>query len=89
MKHIVKRKGHAEEFDERKLYASIFASVTSLRVTDETAETISHMVTDEVKHAIGDKKEVTAHLLHTEAAKFLKKYNPEAAYLYNTHKDLS
>jgi transcriptional regulator NrdR family protein len=89
MKHLVKRKGHTEEFDERKLYASLFAAVTSLRISDEEAETICHMVTHEVKDVIKDKKEVTAHLLHSEAAKILKKYQPDAAYLYSTHKDLS
>jgi transcriptional regulator NrdR family protein len=89
MKHIVKRKGHTEEFDERKLYASVFASLMSLRMSDEEAETISHMVTDEVKSVIKKKKEVTAHILHTEAVKSLKKYHPDASYLYSTHKDLS
>jgi transcriptional regulator NrdR family protein len=89
MKHLVKRQGHTEEFDELKLYASIFATVTSLRLPDEEAESISHMVTHEVQDAIKNKKEVTAHVLHTEAAKILKKYHPDAAYIYSTHKDLS
>jgi transcriptional regulator NrdR family protein len=89
MKHLVKRQGHTEEFDELKLYASIFAVVASLRLPDEETETISHMVADEVKEAFKNKKEVTAHLVHTEAAKILKKYHPDAAYLYSTHKDLS
>lgn len=89
MKQIVKRKGHSEAFDERKLYGSIFAALMSLRMTDEEAEAISHMVVTDVTNVVKDKKEVTAHVLHQEAAKSLKKYHPDAAYLYNTHKDLS
>lgn len=89
MTHIVKRKGHTEEFDERKVYASVYAALLSLRMSDEEAETISHMVTEDVKDAIKTKKEVTSHLLHTEATKSLKKYHPDASYLYSTHKDLS
>lgn len=89
MVHIVKRKGHTEEFDERKLYASVYAALMSLRMTEEEAETISHMVTDDVKKVIAKKKELTAHSLHTEAVKCLKKYHPDAAYLYDTHRDLS
>lgn len=89
MNHIVKRKGHNEAFDERKLYASIYAACLSLRMSDEEAESISHMVTDEVKNEIKDTKEVTSEKLHSEAAKSLKKYHPDAAYMYKTHKDLS
>jgi transcriptional regulator NrdR family protein len=89
MKHIVKRKGHTEEFDERKLYASVYAACMTLRMSDEEAESISHMVTDEVKEIIKDKKELTSSALQDEATKILKKYHPDAAYLYETHKDLS
>jgi transcriptional regulator NrdR family protein len=89
MKHLIKRQGHVEEFDELKLYASIFASVSSLRLSDEETESISHMVTHEVTEIIKNKKEVTAHQLHTEAAKSLRKYHPDAAYIYSTHKDVS
>lgn len=89
MNHIVKRKGHKEAFDERKLYASVYAACITLRVSDEEAETIAQMVTDEVKTEIKDAKEVTSDKLHTEAAKSLKKFHPDAAYMYKTHKDLS
>lgn len=89
MKQIVKRKGHSEEFDERKLYASVYAALLSLRMTDEEAEAISHMVVIDVTAVIKEKKEVSSHILHQEAAKSLKKYHPDAAYLYSTHKDLS
>ena len=89
MKQIVKRKGHTEDFDERKLYASVYAALMTLRMSDEEAESISHMVTDEVKVFTKDKKELTSSALQDEAAKILKKYHPDAAYLYQTHKDLS
>ncbi len=89
MNHIVKRKGHKEAFDERKLYASVYASLLSLRMSDEEAETISHMVTEEVKTELKDTKEITSDALQKSATKSLKKYHPDAAYLYQTHKDLS
>jgi transcriptional regulator NrdR family protein len=89
MNHIVKRKGHKEEFDERKMYASIFAACLTLRMSDEEAESISHMVCDEVKNEIKDVKEITSEKLQSEVAKSLKKYHPDAAYMYKTHKDVS
>lgn len=89
MKHIVKRKGHKEQFDDKKLYASIYAACMSLRMEDEEAETISQMVCDEVKSAIKNLEEVSSEKLQNEAAKSLGKYHPDAAYLYKTHMDIS
>jgi transcriptional regulator NrdR family protein len=89
MKHIVKRKGHTEDFDDRKLYASVFSALMILRISDEEAEAICAMVVDDVKKEIVKKRDVTAQHIHTEAARSLKKYHPDAAYLYNTHRDLS
>ena len=89
MNHIVKRKGHTEPFDERKLYASVYASCMALRMSDEEAETIAQMVTDEVKGEIKDVKEVSSGNLQNAVTKSLKKYHPDASYLYKTHKDLS
>ncbi len=89
MNHIVKRKGHTEIFDERKLYASVYASCMALRMADEEAETIAQMVTDEVLEEIKNNKEISSGDLQNAATKSLKKYHPDASYLYKTHKDLS
>lgn len=89
MKHIVKRKGHKEPFDEKKLYASIYAACMTLRVEDEEAETIAQMVCDEVISEIKNTQEVTAEKLQNAAAKSLKKYHPDTAYMYKTHLDVS
>jgi transcriptional regulator NrdR family protein len=89
MTQLVKRKGHTEEFDERKIYGSVFAALESLRMTDEEAEAITVMVLADIKEITKKKKELTAHFLHSEVVKSLKKYHPDAAYLYDTHKDLS
>lgn len=89
MSHIVKRKGHTEPFDEKKLYASVYAACMTLRMEEEEAETIAQMVTDEVKNDIKKDKEVTSDKLQNAAAKYLKKYHPDAAYIYKTHLDVS
>lgn len=89
MKHTVKRKGHSEPFDERKIYASVFASCMSLRMTDEEGELISHMVSDEVEKVFKNEREIAAHQIHKEVVKSLKKYNPDAAYMFDTHRDIS
>lgn len=89
MKQTVKRKGHNEPFDERKIYASVFAACLTLRMSDEEAELISHMVTDEVEKVFKDENKISAHQIHKEVTTCLRKYNPDAAYLYDTHRDIS
>ncbi len=88
MTHLVKRKGHIEEFDERKIYASVFASCMVLRMTDEESEVIADMVTHEVLDALKKEKDIQAHKIHEEVVKTLRKYNPDVAYMYDTHKDI-
>lgn len=89
MEHIVKRKGHKERFDERKVYASIFAACMSLRMSDGEAELVSQKVTDEVVSEFKDVHEVSAHSIHEFVSNSLKNYNKDVAYMYDTHKDIS
>jgi len=89
MKHIVKRKGHTEAFDARKIYASVFAACLVLRMKDEEAELIAHMVSDEVEKLLKDVKQIEAHKIHKLVTENLKKYNENAAYIYDTHRDIS
>lgn len=88
MNHVIKRKGHTESYDERKVYASVYASCMTLRMTDEEAEAIATMVSEEVTSAVNEHKEMSSHNLHQHITKSLKKYHPDAAYMYETHKDI-
>ncbi len=89
MEHIVKRKGHKESYDERKVYASVFAACMSLRMSDEEAELIANMVAHDVTEEFGKAQEVTAHSIHKFVSESLKKYDKDVAYMYNTHRDIS
>ena len=89
MKHIVKRKGHTELFDERKLYASVYSACMAVRAPEGSAELSADKVTAYLKDWLEDKKEVTARDIHRQAARHLQVYNPDAALLYETHHILS
>jgi transcriptional regulator NrdR family protein len=88
MDHIVKRKGHKEKYEERKVYASVFAACKTLRMSDEEAEMIADMVAHETTEEFRKVKEVDAHTIHKFVAKTMKKYNADAAYMYDTHRDI-
>ncbi len=86
MKHIVKRGGHSEPFDERKVYASIYAAALCTKEPIGSAELIAREVTEHVKNWITSKHEVTSNDIRRIAAQPLKAINPDAAYQYVHHR---
>lgn len=89
MTHIVKRRGHKQEFDERKLYASIYAACLSSHIDKEQASSIANLVVREVKKWIDNKKEVTSEAIFKIAAAELKHLDANSAFMYVTHRDVS
>jgi transcriptional regulator NrdR family protein len=88
MKHVVKRKGHSEPYDVRKLYASIYNVCLSVRTPEGEAELVADRVVKHVSEWLEKKHEVTAHDIRVQATKHLAAYNTDAAYLYKVHRDL-
>lgn len=86
MQHIVKRKGHTEPFDERKVYASVYAACQAVREPAGSAELIADKVVGDIKAWIEKKHEVTANDIRRQAAKHLQAYNPDAAYIFLHHR---
>lgn len=89
MTTIVKRKGHREEFDERKLYASVYAACLSAHVKHEEAESIANLVCREIKKWLSDKEKVSSDQIFQKAGEELKHLNKEASFMYLTHRDIS
>lgn len=88
MKHIVKRKGHAEEYDSRKLYASIFSACISVRATEGEAELVAERVVKDVEQWLGKKHEVTSVDIRRVASQNLAAYHADAEYMYRRHREL-
>ena len=88
--YIVKRNpGHTEPYDERKLYASIYASCLSLRTPQGEAELTADRVCKDIAPWLEKKDEVTSADIRRAAAEHFAVYNPNAAYLYKTHRLIS
>lgn len=86
MKHIVKRAGHSETYDERKLYASVFAACQSVREPAGSSELIADKVVGHVNDWIAKKHEVTSNDIRMQAGKHLKVYHADAGYMYMHHR---
>ncbi len=85
-KTIIKRAQHREEFDERKLYASIFSACQAVRESERGAELIADQVTKDVLLWLEQKQEVTSHEIRLKAASFLRGYHADASYIYLHHR---
>jgi len=86
MKHIVKRAGHTESYDERKLYASLYAAALVAREPVGSAELIAKEVVSLVNIWITSKHEVSSHDIRLQAAKHLQAINPDAGFQYLHHR---
>ena len=89
MAHIIKRKGHRQEFDERKVYASVYAACLSSHLSKEEAEDIANQVAKELGKWIENKEGVTSDEIFKAAAEELMALNKDASFMYTTHRDVS
>jgi transcriptional regulator NrdR family protein len=88
-KYIIKRRGHKEVFDQRKVYFSCFSACRSCHLDDKKAGRICDGVVREVKGMLGKKKSATSNDIFLQIVKSLKKRNQDVAFMYETHRDIS
>lgn len=86
MKVIVKRGGHNEEYDIRKLYASVYAACLSVREHPGSAELIAEEIVRDVEQWLAHRHEVTSNDLRRQAGKHLTAINPDAGHIYKHHR---
>lgn len=87
---VVKQQGRrpTEPFARHKLHYSIKAACLSVRSPDGVAEETARHVCDAVIVWLEPRPEVTSDDIRRRAAKHLRSYHPEAAYLYEQHKNI-
>lgn len=86
---IVKRKGHTELYDERKVYGSCFFACRNAHLSVGESEQICSKVTAQITKWIKKKKLVTSDDIFKALINELGKHNEDAAFLYETHRDIS
>src|SRR3989344_3895877 len=86
---IVKRKGHTEVYDERKVYGSCFLACRNSHMGKEEAEEICGKVAASVTRWIKNKKLVSSDAVFRILTEELRKHNDDAAFMYETHRDIN
>ena len=86
---IVKRRGHLENYDERKVYGSSYFACRNAHLNEVESEAISEKVSAAITRAVKARKSVSSDYIFWLVGEELKKYNEDAAFLYETHRDIS
>ena len=86
---IVKRKGHSEEFDEKKVYGSVYAACMAGDLHEKGCEKMAGKISKQIKKWADKKKSIDSKEIFGLAVRLLKKENKEVAFLYETHRDVS
>ncbi|NLA43073.1 hypothetical protein GX865_02875 [Candidatus Saccharibacteria bacterium] len=86
---IVKRgRRKHEQFDRQKLHRGVYAACLSVRSHDGEADQAANRVCDAVLIWLDDKPKVTSQDIRRVAGRQLRRYNPEAAYMYEQHQNI-
>ena len=86
-KHVVKRKGLTEPFDEKKVYASCYAAALNCHYSEKEAEQIAQATLKKVNLWISHKKVVHSKEIRASVLRNLK--DADVALMYKHHLDLS
>ena len=79
---VVKRKGHTEDFDEKKVYGSVYAACASAHYDEMQCEKTAGEATKEVKKLLKNKKEILSTEIRKKIKSELKKKDEELAFFY-------
>jgi len=86
MKHIVKRKGHKETYDQKKVYASVYAACLNAHYSEKKAEKLALEVMKKVNKWVSKKKSMNS----TEIRDYILNniQDPDIVLMYKHHLDL-
>ena len=85
----MKRRGHTEEYDQKKVYASVYAAFMTNGLSEKDSEKKADNITKEVTKWVDSKKSIDSKDIFRVVVSLMKKEDREAAFLYETHRDLS
>jgi|SRR3989344_7171219 len=88
-KHIVKRRGHTEPYDEKKVYASAYAACRNTHLSEQESEKIADTVMRKVSQWVLSQEEVRSQEIFVHTTEALRELARDAAFMYETHRDLA
>ena len=88
--HIIKRRGHKEAYDERKIYASVYSASLNSHLSKADSEKIAGKISEAVTLWVGyERKEISSEDIFKKVIELLKAHNNDVSFMYATHRDLA
>ena len=87
-RHVVKRAGHVEAFDARKIYASIYEACHAAHIPTAKSEKIAADVSAHIQKSVEKMDAISSRWIHGQISVALKKHHAGAAFMYETHRDV-
>ena len=75
--------------DRGRIYAGAFASCRNAHLSEMLSENIADTVQKRLEDWIKDKNEISSDDIFRETISVLKELHPDAAFLFETHRDIS
>ena len=82
---IVKRRGHKEKFDEKKVYGSVYAACASAHCEECDCEKTADKIMKKIIRFVGNKKQIQSTAISKKIEQELKKKDKELAFYYEQH----
>jgi transcriptional regulator NrdR family protein len=86
MKYVIKYRGRSEQYDSKKVFASVYRTCLSCDLDHKRASTIAKQVTANINTWLNNKTEVSSNDIRAQVHKSLTKLNKQAGYLYAHHR---
>ena len=84
--HVVKRHGRAELYDEKKVYAAVYAAAINCHYDEHEAESLALKVMKSVNAWVGTRLSATSDEIREEVLHFIP--DEQVALMYKHHLDL-
>src|SRR3989338_4929145 len=85
IKCVVKRAGHCDKYDERKVYGSVYGACYVVERSEKDCEKIANTVAKRITKHVRNKIEVDSQKIKGLVVKELRKHDRNAAFMYETH----
>ena len=86
IRHIVKRHGHRESYDKKKVYASVYAAALNAHYSERDAERLAKSVMKKVNAWVKNKASISSDEIRNKILVCLN--DREVALLYRHHLDV-
>jgi transcriptional regulator NrdR family protein len=89
MVSVVKRRGKSEEFNDEKLFNSVFSACMECELGERESKIISNMTLEVVRKRFSSVKEINSTEIFGAVIEILAKEHEAVAFMYQTHRDMN